>query len=126
MKVLSWWNNDLKKVRKFILDIDASEGSSAACGCAIEHSLQKLYTPMSTLAGQSTDSGGGGVLEGLATELKKRDLCEDVYHVANCTLHAIQLTLSNPVKIALMEGGLEKRSIMQLLHSIQFTTSRNH
>jgi len=42
----------------------------------------------------------------------------EIYHVANCTLHAIQLTLSNPVKVAFMEGGLEKRSMLQMLHSM--------
>jgi hypothetical protein len=120
VKILSWWDKQMERVRKFTLDIDASEGTSAACADAIEHSLAKVCTALKILilSGQSTDSGGGGVLESFATKLNEKGLCKEVYHVANCTLHAIQLTLSNPVKVAFMEGGLEKRSMMQMLHSM--------
>jgi hypothetical protein len=46
------------------------------------------------------------VLESLANEIKKRDLCTPTYLVASCTLHAIQIALENPVKKSLGEGGL--------------------
>jgi hypothetical protein len=117
VKVLSWWDEIMEKVRTFVLDIDASEGNSSSCGEAIDHSLKKLIYAIKLL-GQTTDSGGGGVLEKLAEALKKRNLCQDNYAVANCTLHAIQLTLSNPVKVSFGEGGLGCRTMMQLLHSV--------
>ena len=117
VKVLSWWDEAMDKVRIFTLDIDASKGNTQGCADAIKYSLQKLHSVLK-LAGQLTDSGGGGVLEDLGRALKDRNLCEDFYAVANCTLHAIQLALSNPVKAAFMEGGLEKRNMMQMLHTV--------
>jgi hypothetical protein len=69
------------------------------------------------LKGQTTDSGGGGVLESLGNQLKKRDLCSPTYLVASCTLHAIQIALANPVKKAMSEGSLGARAMMQMLHS---------
>jgi hypothetical protein len=83
------------------------------------HSMKKVNK--STIAlpfkGQTTDSGGGGVLESLGNQLKKRDLCSPSYLVASCTLHAIQIALANPVKKAMGEGSLEARTMMQMLHS---------
>ena len=125
VKVLSWWNPIQKKVEKFILDIDVSDGTSSACADAILHSMKKLNTTEMDflLGGQTTDSGGG-VLDDLAKELKKRDICEERYLVANCTLHAIQLALSNPVKNVFGEGGLDpktkepRRNMPQMLHSV--------
>ena len=125
VKVLSWWNALEEKVDKFVLDIDVSDGSSSACADAIYHSLKKLKSTMAVLLrGQTTDSGGGGVLEDLAKELKLRGVCHQTYFVANCTLHAIQLALSNPVKVVFGEGGLDpttkepKRNMPQMLHSV--------
>jgi hypothetical protein len=43
------------------------------------------------LKGKRTDSEGGGVLELLAKQLKKRELCTPTHLVASCTLHAIQI-----------------------------------
>jgi hypothetical protein len=74
VKVLSWWDPILKKVRTFILDIDASEGSSEGCADAIKHSLKKVVSfgaIQYLIQGLSTDSGGGGVIDGLALCLDK-------------------------------------------------------
>lgn len=57
------------------LDINASGGLSEDCGKAIESSIAKVngsHQGMFKLNGQTTDSGGGGALDGLAKELKKR------------------------------------------------------
>ena len=105
VKVPSWWNSIQKKVETFILDIDVSDGTSSACADAIVNSMKKLNNHL--LGGQTTDSGGGGVSEDLAKELKKRNICEVRYLIANCTLHAIQLALSNPVKSVFGDGGLD-------------------
>ena len=125
VKVLAWWNSISQKVQTFVLDIDVSDGSSSKCADAIAHSMKKVKAIVEVLLrGQTTDSGGGGVLENLAVELQKRDLTDDFYYVANCTLHAIQLALSNPVKTVFGEGGLDpttkepKRNMPQMLHSV--------
>jgi hypothetical protein len=65
------------------------------------------------LKGQTTDSGGGGVLESLAKQLKKRGICTPIYLVASCMLHAIRIALANPVKSSL--GACT--TMMQMLHS---------
>ena len=42
---------------------------------------------------------------------------EEEYSVANCTLHALQMAFANPVKEIFGEGGLDRRNVMQLIHS---------
>ena len=116
VKVLSWWDIATNAVRTFILDIDGSEGTSEACADAIQHSLKKINDVIKLL-GQCTDSGGGGVLDSLADELRTRHLTQENYLISACTLYALQLALANPVKKTFGEGGLEKRTMMQMLHS---------
>ena len=41
VKVLSWWDKKTGKVKMFTLDVDASEGMTADCALAIQHSLKK-------------------------------------------------------------------------------------
>jgi hypothetical protein len=85
VKILSWWEKSQRKVKTFVLDIDASEGTSEGCAEAIKHSMMKLNGTIALLLkGQTTDSGGGGVLESLAEQLKKRDICTPTYLVASC------------------------------------------
>jgi hypothetical protein len=117
VKILSWWDKTEKQVQTFVLNIDASEGTSEGCAEAIQHSMQKVNKSTITLPlkGQTTDSGGGGVLESLGNQLKKRDLCSPTYLVASCTLHAIQIALANLVKKAMGEGSLGARTMMQML-----------
>jgi hypothetical protein len=119
VKILLWWDKTEKKVQTFVLDIDASEGRSEGCAEAIQHSMKRANKTTITLPlkGQTTDSGGGGVLELLGNQLKKRDMCSQPYLVALCTLHAIQIALANPVKKAMGEGSLGARTMMQMLHS---------
>lgn len=61
----------------------------------MQRTFSKLLSAVK-LSGQCTDSGGGGVLASLANALRKLDVTTPIYLVANCTLHAIQLTLANP------------------------------
>jgi glycerate kinase len=58
---------------------------------AIQHLLKEVNNATITLAlkGQAADSGGGGVLESLGNQLKKRDLCSPTYLVASCTQHML-------------------------------------
>lgn len=120
MKYLAWLD-DNGKVQVHLLDLDGSEGTTAAVAEAIEYSLKKLSLNGRRLVlnGQATDSGGGGVLDGLAKELKKLQLCvEEGYLVASCSIHCLQLQLSKPTKELIGEGGPDKRNAMQLLHCV--------
>jgi hypothetical protein len=57
-------------------------------------------------------------LESLAKCLRIKGLCDNYYLIASCSLHAIQLVLSNPVKAAFGEGDIEKANLLQMLHSV--------
>ena len=108
VKIISYYDRDLTKVNKFVLDIDGSEGTTQDCANAVRASMKGKLHADARLSGQTTDSGGGGVLDGLAKALLRKDLCVscDDYKVAPCTLHAIQLTLANPIKACIGEGEL--------------------
>jgi hypothetical protein len=114
VKVLSWFNDGY--VQKQVLDIDASEGNTDQCAIAIQASLLKVN--LHVLQGQCTDSGGGGVLDDLASALSKFGLCDTNYLVSSCSLHNLQLTIAKPIKETMGEGGLDKRNVMQLLHTV--------
>jgi hypothetical protein len=116
VKVLSWYDNETKSVRKQLLDIDGTEGLTDDCGEAIAVSLKKVGSIK--LQGQTTDSGGGGVLDGLHRSLEERQLVHPFYLVASCGLHNLQLSVANPIKSTMGEGGLDKKNLMQLLHSV--------
>jgi hypothetical protein len=98
------------------LDIDGTEGLTEDCGEAIAASLKKIGSIR--LQGQTTDSGGGGVLDGLHRSLEERQLVHPFYSVASCSLHNLQLSVANPIKATMGEGGLDRKNIMQLLHSV--------
>ena len=76
------------------------------------------------ILGHTTDSGGGGTLESLLSELQERveDLLEEEYIVASCSLHNLQTALRNAIIDVLGEGGKLKgrnefkKNAMQLLH----------
>jgi hypothetical protein len=76
VKILLRRNKTEKKVQTFVLDIDASEGTLEECAEAIKNLIKKIKNIITTLPlkGQTIDSGGGGVLELLGNQLKKRDL----------------------------------------------------
>jgi len=122
VKALSWWT-PTGRVQVQVLDIDASGGKTGECALAIQASMNKLKSHDDALthllAGQSTDSGGGGALENLADEMRALNLLWlHNYLVANCTIHALQLQLNNGIRAALGEGGLENVNVMQMMHSV--------
>ena len=114
MKILSWWEEG--QVHKQCLDMDASEGSTEQCAYAIAASLKKIGSIR--LQGQTTDSGGGGVLDGLAHELHMQHVTRPNYLIASCSLHNLQLAVANPIKMIMGDGGLDKKNVMQLIHSV--------
>ena len=102
--------------------MDAALGTTEEAAIAIEASMKKvtLHGDTPKLHGQATDSGGGGVLENLATELVNKELTvvEGDYLVGACDIHCLQLQLSNPVKECLGPGQIGKRNSMQLCASV--------
>ena len=100
------------------LDADGSGNSSEECAQAIENSLKKVRGSVKVLAGQTTDSGGGGVLHSLKKWLREVGLVDpEIYYVAPCSLHALQISFANPTKLVFGEGGNSLRDVMQLLRS---------
>jgi hypothetical protein len=116
VKILSWYDKQTKSVVKQLLDIDGSDGKTSECADAIAASLKKIGDIK--IQGQTTDSGGGGVLVGLANALQEKNLCRPRYLFTSCSLHNLQLSVANPIKEVIGEGGLEKKNAMQLLHSV--------
>ena len=78
--------DDNGKLQVQLLDLDGSLSNTAACAKAIEASLKRLgiFGKPVVLQGQTTDSGGGGALDGLARELNDLGLTValDEYFVA--------------------------------------------
>lgn len=66
-KVLSWWSKRHNCVQSACIDADGSGSSSDECAKAIEISLKKFQNTKIVLRGQTTDAGGGGVTESLAS-----------------------------------------------------------
>jgi len=99
-------------------------GTDKDCASATVNSMNKVKDhdkdDTHLLNGNTTDSGGGGTLENLADESNEIEHVreKDDYLVANCTLHALQLQLSNAVKETFGEGALDKINAMQAIHSV--------
>lgn len=88
---------------------------------AIIHALKKVgvhggENDRFKLRGSTTDSGGAMTLESLADPLMDRQIGERML-IANCTMHCVQLQLSNPMILLMGDGALGKRNVMQMLHS---------
>ena len=119
-KRLAWFSKEDRIQRTVLLDVDKAGSSSKECANAITHSLKKLLgvdSPNIKFAGQMTDSGGG-MLESVAAELKKAGITNpDVYNVGSCTLHLLQLAISNPVKKVFGNSGRGSLNLIQLLFS---------
>lgn len=86
VKILSWFDDG--RVRKQCLDIDSSEGTTEQCANAIRASLKKVS--LLKLQGQTTDSGGGGVLDGLIGECFGKS-CALQHQLPCCLLLTAQL-----------------------------------
>lgn len=67
--------------------------------------------------GQTTNSGGGDALDGLAKALKHLVVCEDDECLFGaCGIHGLQLQLSNPIKTPMGEGSVDSKNMTQMLH----------
>ena len=127
--LITFTNIFTRTIITFILDYDSAGDDSEDVSNTIRHRIKKLQSMMSVtlvLRGQSTDSGGRGTLESLATHLKSDDslIFLDDCLVASCSLHNLQTAFRNAVIDVLGEGGNVagtktnefKKNTMQLLH----------
>jgi hypothetical protein len=130
VELLCWWCDAENTVNTFNLDANDTDGTSEKCAKAIRHALQKMFgrgkeNVSQVLYGQATDSGGGGMGVSFHNQLTKQGLTcpSGDYLISFCTLHCIQLTLSNPIHHVLGEGvrdenGEYKCNAMQALHGV--------
>ena len=118
VKYVSFYCLIQRRVMVHIIDIDASGGTTAAVAKSIKASFAKF--PPFKLQGQTTDSGGGGVLDKLGDDLDLVGLCHPNYKVAACCIHLLQLCLANAVKEAIGEGGVDQRNATQMCYSLYY------
>ena len=84
-------------------------------------SLNQIYIyqydgKITLLLGHTTDSGGGGVTESLASELKNIGRISFLYIIVNFCLHAQCKALHQSVEQVYGAGGIGEVSFVQLLH----------
>lgn len=132
VKILCWWSKTDKTVKTFNLYCDDSDGRSSDGASAILHSLKQIFGAENNnalsgiLYGQATDSSGGCTGYSFFNELTLLGLTapREMYTFSFCNLHCVQLTLSNPIKHLIGEGGKDAstgmypQNAMQLLHGI--------
>ena len=107
------YNFTKKKVVTFLLDCDQSDGSSKDCALNVEYSMKKFKAGLDDdrllLYGCTTDSGGGGTGISFRDALvaKKGITCDITkYLISFCTIHILNLCLSNPIELLMGTGGL--------------------
>ena len=134
VKKVSFYDSDLKKIVSHTLDCEESGGSSEDCAIAFTHSLRRLQagskSPSLRIYGHTTDSGGGGTGHSFKRALLTQDgiTCdENEFLVGFCTIHILNLTLSNAIEMLMGQGGLKKdkngkdtyhKTMLQLLHGL--------
>ena len=120
VKYLAYWDHKINRVHVYLLDCEASEGTSTACAYAINFSLTRIDAEdlFIQLYGKNKYAGGGVMSIGLAKESDKIDRTIDMnsYLPPTFCLHGHQILLSNPIKNLMGEGGLGKIFTLQLLH----------
>jgi hypothetical protein len=121
VKYICGYDEKQDRVVKYVLDIDVADGKNEDAAEAIDDSLSKIDQqgrPKIRLVGQGTDGGGGGVGVGLYVCLKSKDRTAEFYLIATCSLHGWQRVLGNAIEACSGSGGLLKRDVLQMLHTV--------
>ena len=128
VKLMPRYERKRKRVRVICIGIESAGNHSEDAAKGIDHSLMKFDSPQKRVkvSMQGSDSGGGGVGQSLGTNLKDVDRVRnpDEYDITTCTLHAMNLTLKSPVLLAMGDGGLTKRTAVQVLHTTYIITQQ--
>ena len=121
VKLIARWNSEKDKVRVTSIGIEGAGNTTEDGADAIDHSLKFFETPTRPLQlnGQGTDAGGGATRVDLKNKLNTRGRITnyDDYFDTTCALHGLNLTLSSPTVLVMGEGGMYKRTALQLLHT---------
>ena len=118
------------RVKVTCIGIQGAGDSSIDAATAIDHALKVYDYPDSRMlfSGHGTDAGGGGTREDLLQKLiavnRVRNLI--LYIWTTCALHGLNLCLSSPTTRTMGEGGLLKRTVLQLLHSAYNLSQQYH
>ena len=125
VKYLSAWCPKRRHVVTHLLDVDATNSSTDDGIAAILHSLKKMGVKGGAddrfrIRGSSSDSGGAMTLEQLGNGLIAANVTTPNKNllIAGCTIHTVQLQLSNPMKTLIGEGSLKKKNCQQLVYSL--------
>ena len=121
VKLIARWNEKLQRVRVTSIGIEGAGNTTQSGAEGIDHSLTLYDTPNHRVQvhGQGTDAGGGATREHLQEKLNEKGRVFNMlnYVQTTCTLHALNLTLSSPALLTMGEGGLKKRTALQVLHT---------
>ena len=119
VKVICQYDFEEKRVKIFMLDNEKSGGTNKEAAEAIKFSIERMQLGEHfRFGGFTSDSGGGGTREGLMKLIFADDIMSEGGLVGTCTLHSLQLLLSNPVTKWIGEGGVEARNALQLIHAV--------
>ena len=108
------------------LDADASKGISEEVAKAIDVSLNQIDTyhndgGRKILLVNTEDSGGGGVIESLAIELKNIGCISFFCSIVNCFLHVQYKSLQKSVEQVYGAGDIGEVFFIQLFHTFWST-----
>ena len=119
-KVLSYWDEDEKRIVSVHLDFDTTGDDAKGGGAGIKHSLSKYIfdDTLLKIKGTSSDSGGGFTGDVMVKALCNNGLADkdNIIHV-NRTEHNDQIALRNGILEVYGPGGLDLRNIAQLVHA---------
>ena len=128
VKLAARYDDERQRVRATSIGIQSAGNTSEDGALGIDEAL-KIFDRLDGLLevnSTGTDAGGGATREHLGKKLELRGrikkLCE--YIATTCTLHAMNLTLQSPTELTMGEGGLQKRTAMQLLHTAYNLTQK--
>ena len=108
-----------QKVKTFLMDVEKCSGTSRDTALALKHSFDRMMQgDPDVFDGTGQDAGAGGTGESLKRELIKLSIAKSASLVAYCAIHGIQVTYKNAILSILGDGGLQKRTAVQYLHTV--------
>jgi hypothetical protein len=129
-KNLSWFAPDFADMKHpdgqimvMCIDADACGNTSKEAANAIIYSVNKLqlnYIDETVhCLGFTTDSGGGGTIESVATPLKEKAFLSPHALIGSCTLHNLSLVIVVPARMSLLgpKGGVASRTFLQCIYA---------
>ena len=109
-------------VKRITLNTDASGGTIEDTADDIDVSIMKIdtITKRIRLTRQHGDTGGGGTGDSIINGLQIRDRIHTLseYLPNTCSNHGMNIILRVPTIQYFGKGGLEKRNVLQYLHSL--------